>query len=246
MNAGVILHTVLGVCRSCGFRLYGVVLLGASVYGGIEPIHEKMWFGYMLIAVIVLGAQLIGPEISSGALQLLMVRPITCSSYLLSRVIGTYCVLIGAFTVCTAVQIVTRLGTEGRSGTPFRLLLVNSAANCLEAMYFVALLALFGALTRKFYNVACFGAFILAVSQGPAALRDVVQWSGTFRPIGAFVATHPGLVSSFFVLKHEILPTMSGRLLRPALIVTVVSNVALVLFLACLAFRGRELPYGGD
>lgn len=246
MNAGIVFHSILSVMRSWGFRLYGVVLLVVSVYGGIESSHEKLWSWYMLIAVVVLGAQLIGPEISSGTIQLFIVRPITCSSYLLSRVVGTYCVLTGAFAACAAVQIATRLGTDGSGTMSWRLLLANAAANYLEALYFVALISLFGALTRKFYNVACFGGFILGVSQGPPAMRDVVEWSGAFRPVATFVIKHPGLVSSFFVLRREILPTMSGVLLSPALIVSVVSNVTIVLFLACVAFGRREFPYGAD
>jgi ABC-2 type transport system permease protein len=199
--------------------LLAIVSLGLSQFD--RP--AAGWPGLIVLLSIVTGAGLIGPEFSSGTLQLILVKPVTRSAYLLSRVAGVVLTVWAAAIVAAVCEL---LGRAFGYAEEIWAMLMNTM---YEVVMIVALLTLLGSLTRAYYNVAIyFGAQIfLAILGGfgpklPAAVMRAV----TAIDANLFPETPSRFELDWFLL--------------------VTCNTAIALVLACLAFRRREVPYGAE
>ncbi|HEX8153033.1 MAG TPA: hypothetical protein VF698_07915, partial [Thermoanaerobaculia bacterium] len=88
MSGVVILETLRRHVTSGAFLLVLLMLAAIAVAGSQTTSPAWIWPSFASLLTLILGAQLIGPEFSSGTLQLILAKPIGRSTYLLSRVAG--------------------------------------------------------------------------------------------------------------------------------------------------------------
>jgi ABC-type transport system involved in multi-copper enzyme maturation permease subunit len=204
-----------------------LAIVGIGMSYSSEPTGG--WTSLVSLLAIILGCGPIGPEFSSGTLQLILVKPIQRSTYLLSRVTGVVLLVwLAAGVACTA-GIVTRL-LNGRTvgWEQFGNALLGSAA---ETLLTVSLLTLLGSLTRAYFNVALY----IGVQVGLSILTAILNLSRRF----------PEVISAIQVVVSKLFPDAPRSFDRQWLLM-VASNAAVALVLACLVFRRREVPYGAD
>jgi len=101
------------------------------------------------IAVLAtfLAAQVIGPEISSGSLQLVMARPIGRGPYLLSRFAGVC--LVAMLLVWVVVLATLLFGTVIGQEIAIVDQPLHEVAASLKMIFFMALIVLFGCIGRS-------------------------------------------------------------------------------------------------
>lgn len=201
----------------------------------------SFWPSLVTALAIAAGAGVIGPEFSSGTLQLVLVKPVNRAVYLLSRVAGVVLAVWIAALVGAASEIIGRLAWSGRAipWTELGAMLLNGMADTLLT---VALLALLGSLTRAYFNAAIYFAAMIGLS-GATALLAAVRMSQS--ALGQMLARFPILERSIEVTAANLFPDVLPRFDRQWLLM-VLSNAAVALVLACFAFRRREVPYGAD
>jgi ABC-type transport system involved in multi-copper enzyme maturation permease subunit len=222
----------------------GVITVVSSIAGATNS-GAGMWQAFWSLLTIGIGAQLIGPEFSSGTLQLIMSKPVNRSAYLLSRWAG---VVVAAW-VAIAIPFVFDLG--GRfliySGPPEWQPMVNSTGGeALHAVLSCALLALFGSISRSYFNVAIYFVLNIGLSLITGALRAVAGGIGqSFVWLTHLLQEHPAIIRGVETIHDNIYPDVPPRM-ENGWVILVLSNAAIVLLLACLMFRRREVPYGAD
>lgn len=210
---------------------WGYLALVVIVAAGMSRFNSPaaMWPTLVSLLAIIAGAQLIGPEFSSGTLQLILVKPVTRAAYLLSRVAGAVSVAVLAAMIAGAVELLCRaLWLQPLHARAIGAAVLGSAAESLLA---VALLAFFGSFTRAYFNVAIYVVLQVALGVGLAV-------AGLARRL-PFV--QQGLQQIMNNLYPEAPRVVDGRWM-----LLVLSNAAVALVLACLFFRRREVPYGAD
>jgi ABC-type transport system involved in multi-copper enzyme maturation permease subunit len=222
----------------------GFVVLVASISGALNT-EASIWHTFGSLLVIGVGAQLIGPEFSAGTLQLILSKPVNRSVYLLSRFAG---VLVAAWSAL-AVALLFDLG--GRvlvftGPSDWQAMLQSSGGEALHAVLTCALLALFGSLSRSYFNVAIYLVLNVVLSLVVGAMRAVTGGIGqSFSWLQHLLVAHPQIIQTIQSIHENIFPDVP-RELDPRWATLVVSNAAIALYLACLLFRRREVPYGAD
>jgi hypothetical protein len=111
---------------------------------------------------------------------------------------------------------------------------VNASA---RAFLSCSLLALFGSMSRAYFNVAYYFFLQILLSAGPGVLR-------MFRD-KPFIHDHPEIQKALLWAAANLYPAEPANIDRDWLLL-VFSNAAILLVLACLIFRRREVPYGTD
>lgn len=198
------------------------------------------WMGFVSLAGIILGCQLIGPEFSSGTLQLVLAKPVNRASYLLARYAGVL-VAVAIFVAVPALFDVAGRLTIGKVKFAPEMF-VNPVNTAIAYIMTAALLALFGSMTRSYLNVALyfFMQMFLYVSGG-----SIVAIENGNYALSPFFRAHHQLRDAVRAALRNLFPT-------PPLIIDwrwtlmIVSNAAVALLLACVIFRRREVPYGAD
>ncbi|MFP5246071.1 MAG: ABC transporter permease subunit [Thermoanaerobaculia bacterium] len=228
MSGVVIEETIRRHITNAGYLSYvallAIVSLGASQFQ--KP--AAAWPSLIALLAMITGSAVIGPEFSSGTLQLILVKPITRATYLLSRVAGVVAVVWAATLVAFFCEAVGRLI---RGMLPWRELtsaLVNTA---LDVILIVSLLALLGSITRAYFNVAIY----IGTQIGLSVIIGVLSMARRF----------PEVVKAINVIDRNLFPEAPPSLNRDWMLL-VLTNAAVALVLACLAFRRREVPYGAD
>lgn len=228
MNGVVFVETVRRHVTNLVFvTVLLIVAIIACVAGGTGS-PSGIWTSFSNLAGIVLACQLIGPEFSSGTLQLVLAKPVNRSSYLIAR----YCGVLVAVAILFLVPALFDVGgrvlinkehfTSAMFAGP-----VNGGVTFLMA---AALFALFGSMSRSYINVAIY--FVA---------EAVLYLSG----MGPFLKGHPEIREGVLAVTHNLFPQMSPSFdWRWTLMI--VSNSAVTVLLACLIFRQREVPYGAD
>ena len=202
-----------------------IVALGSSRF--VSP--AAMWPTLIALLAIITGSQPIGPEFSSGTLQLILVKPVTRSAYLLARVAGVATVVTLAAIVAGAAELLGRaIWSQRLAADVLRAAVVNSA---VESLFTVALLTFFGSFSRAYFNVAIFLILQVGLSITIGLARLARTW--------------PNLPRVLEQVNRNLFPDAPGTLDVQWLLL-VLSNAAVALVLACLLFRRREVPYGAD
>lgn len=229
MSGVVIRETVRRHFSSIGYwtfvALLSILALGIARFD--RP--GAVWPSLVAMLAIITGCGVIGPEFSSGTLQLILVKPIDRASYLLSRVAGVVLSVWTAALFAFAAESVGRILIGKIAWLPLVAALLNALA---ATVLTVSLLALLGSLTRAYYNVAIYVGAMFAVSFAGGVLR-------LWRAVPQFVFT------VLTTIENNLYPEAPLRLDRDWLLL-VLSNAAIALLLACIAFRRREVPYGAD
>ncbi|HYO77207.1 MAG TPA: hypothetical protein VE010_12145, partial [Thermoanaerobaculia bacterium] len=141
MSGVVIAETVRRHLTNVTFVSFAIVLaliaIGVSQYG--QP--GSAWPGFVVLLAVVTGAGVIGPEFSSGTLQLILVKPINRAVYLLSRVAGVVLLVWSAAAIAALCEIAGR-AVDGE--VPWSAIGTSLASSMGDTLLVCALLALFG------------------------------------------------------------------------------------------------------
>ena len=241
MNRVVIEETVRRHVTSVPFLIYlallAIVAFGVSVFN--RP--ASVWPSLVALLSLIAGAGPIGPEFSSGTLQLILVKPLNRSVYLVSRVAGVVLVVWLASLVPALCEMAGRAlwGEGGVQAGAIGAALLNSAADTVLA---VSLLALLGSVTRAYFNIAIYVVLMIGLSMVIGLLGFVRQTGNAF---GRFLEEHTAIERSIGAVSTNLFPDLPARL-DGGWLLMVLSNAAVALVLACLMFRRREVPYGAD
>lgn len=228
MNRVVVEETLRRHVTNGGYltmlALLAIVGLAASQFA--QP--AAMWPTLTALLAIVAGSGPIGPEFSSGTLQLILVKPIGRATYLLSRAAGVVLAVWLAALVACACEVIARLLSGGVPWGIFGTMLLNIGADTILT---VSLLTLLGSLTRAWFNVAIY----MGVQIGLSMAVGILTMARRFPAVAEAMAT----------AERTLYPELP-RIIDGAWLALVLSVAAAALLLACLAFRRREVPYGAD
>ena len=229
MSTVVIHETMRRHFTSIAYWSYVALLTITAV--GVSQFDRPgaMWPQLVTLLALIIGCGPIGPEFSSGTLQLVLVKPVNRAAYLLSRVAGVvlsvWIAALFAFVGETAGRLIDGTIPWATLG----LTLFNTAADTILT---VSLLTLLGSLTRAYFNLAIY--FLVMIGIGIL--------NGMLRTLGGI----PDFVfQSLAVIERNLYPDVIQHFDRDWLLL-VLSNAAVALLVACFAFRNREVPYGAD
>jgi ABC-type transport system involved in multi-copper enzyme maturation permease subunit len=240
VNRTVIAETMRRHLTNVGYLAYLALLALVGIAVGGFNRAGSIWPSLVTLLAFITGCGAIGPEFSSGTLQLILVKPVNRAVYLLSRVTGIVLV------VWIAALLPAMFEAAARSvwGTHVPWALIGSALLnvCIDTILTVSLLALLGSITRAYYNIGIYITALVGLSVTASVLGMIRQSS---RGFGATLARHPGIEQTLQTIDRnlfpEVLPVFDG-----SWILMVLTNASVALLLACLAFRRREVPYGAD
>ncbi len=240
MNRVVIAETMRRHFTSIFFVLFVLLVVAVALGTSAFDRPGAAWPTLVALLSLVAGCGVIGPEFSSGTLQLILVKPVNRAVYLVSRVTGVVLVVWLVAIVAALSELAGRAaGSEGLHAKAIGAALLNSATDAILA---VTLLALLGALTRAYFNIAIYIAAMFGLNVGQVIVALARQ---SRNAVGAFLRMHTGFERALQVVEANVFPE-----LPPGLSATwslmVLCNASMALVLACLAFRRREVPYGAD
>lgn len=240
MSATVIAETVRRHLYSFGYVgfLMFLALIGFFASGFAAP--ASMWPSLVALLAIITGSALIGPEFSTGSLQLIVSKPIRRSTYLLSRVTGVFLSVAIAATVGLGAEAGGRLLRGG--ALPWSRLAEVAAGALAASLLVIAMLTLLGSVTRAYYNIAIYLACeaMLGATQailGTSRIRGV--------GFGAYLERHPEIERGLMTIDDVLFASVPAEVTTRWL-VRIAVTVAIALTIACLAFERREVPYGAD
>jgi ABC-type transport system involved in multi-copper enzyme maturation permease subunit len=220
----VIAETLRRHFKNVGYVAYAIVLVMAGLFIAQFERPGSVWPGLVTLLAIITGCAPIGPEFSSGTLQLILVKPINRAVYLLSRVAG---VVLAVWAGALAAALAELAGRGFSDFTPIATVLVHSMA---DVLLIVSLLALVGSFTRAYFNVAIYF--------GTHIFLDVLTGIGARK--------FPQEVTrALSAILQNVFPDAPPRF-SPEWLLLVTCNAAIALVLACLIFRKREVPYGAE
>jgi ABC-2 type transport system permease protein len=220
----VISETLRRHYTSIAFMSYAIVLVMAALFIAQFERPGSVWPGLVTLLAILAGCAPIGPEFSSGTLQLILVKPVTRAAYLLSRVAG---VVLFVWIAASLAALTEWLARGFSEGLPIATVLVHSMA---AALLVVSLLTLIGSFTRAYFNVALyFGTMIFLGLAIPISARKLPEQ----------------VTSALQAISRNLFPDAPPRF-SPDWLLLVACNAVLALVLACLIFRRREVPYGAE
>lgn len=207
-------------------------------------LDNVLWPPFITLLTIVAGAALIGPEFSSGTLQLILVKPINRAVYLVSRWTGVVLFLGIASGGAFAMEAIGRLiwgGSEQIGKSAIMLLNVWS-----DAAVTCAILAFFGTFLRSYFNVALYWLLLVVIN----VMRSMIvaakmAQDGFLGWVRGMTLEYPIIADALDWLDGNLFPEPTGVFDRQWLLM-VWSNAFVAIVLACFVFRRREVPYGAD
>jgi ABC-type transport system involved in multi-copper enzyme maturation permease subunit len=245
MSRVVIAETLRRHFQHLGYvaALLGIVIIVATMAAVGAPAESS--YEMLSLFALVAGCQLIGPEFSSGTLQLILSKPIGRSTYLISRVIGVVLAIWVAVIVIVASDAVGRLA----SGNPivWRTALSAAVVAAMKALLVCALLAFFGSFTRSYANVGIYIAaqIVLALIVGLLGILESAT-KPALQALAAFLRSHPGVREGMQAFSRNIFPSAPTVPFDRNWLLMIVTNAAIAVLLACVVFSRREVPYGAD
>jgi ABC-2 family transporter protein len=243
MSKVVFLETIRRHVTNVGFLVILLLLASIGALHSAVPGFPAP-YGIMSIVAMILAAQLIGPEFSSGTLQLILSKPVNRSSYLLARAAGVFAALMILMWSAAAAQIGVQL-LRGSAGQ-WRDALVPAVTNSVAEMMTIALLALLGAMTRAYFNVALYFLLTIGLTIFGFALKSIRAIArGSLADLGLYLREHPAIISTLERVYANLFPSAPATITL-IFVIRVASNAAIALLGACILFRRREVPYGAD
>ena len=106
MIAAIVLETLRRRWTSLYFYLFVVAILLFTVTTVLSDLDAAAGLGPAVL-VMFLGFELLGPEASSGWLQLALARPVRRSTYLLARYAGVVLSATGVILIAAIAALVT-------------------------------------------------------------------------------------------------------------------------------------------
>lgn len=224
MSWVVVSETLRRHATNVGYVAYVILLAMAGVAVAQFERPGAVWPGLVTLLAIIIGCTPIGPEFSSGTLQLILVKPVSRAVYLVSRVAGVVLAVWSGALIAALAELIARGFSEFN---PIAISFLNSLAGTL---LIVSLLTFFGSFLRAYFNVATY--FLLQIFLGAL--------------IGIGARKFPaGVTRAITTVMQNVFPDAPPRL-EAAWLLMVTCNAAIALVLACLIFRRREVPYGAE
>ena len=241
MNRVVIVETVRRHVTNVGYLIFLAVLILVALAVSVFNSPATAWPSLVTLLALITGCGVIGPEFSSGTLQLILVKPVNRAVYVVSRVAGILLVVWLAAAAAAVCELAGRAlwGDHGLQARAIGTTLLNSAT---DTILVVCLLALLGSVTRAYFNIAIYMLGLIGLSTSGVILAFVRQ---TQNAVGRFLNEHTSIERGLSAIDRNLFPDLPPRL-DAAWTLMVLSNAAIALLLACLAFRRREVPYGAD
>ena len=227
MSGVVFIETVRRHVQNVAYLVLLLVLAIVALIVGGSGGPAGLWVALASLIGIILGCQLIGPEFSSGTLQLVLAKPINRATSLLSRYAGVLAAVAIVFIVPMLFDLGGRLFVDNQSFAAG--MIAAPLNNAISFVMAVALLALFGSMSRSYINVAIYYAL------------EVIF----FLANGVLARKYPSVRTALANVTRNIFPQAPEEF-DWRWMVMVLSNASVVLLLACLVFRKREVPYGAD
>ncbi len=217
-----------------------VIVALTSAIGSPQAPYEMI----SLFAMIA-GCQIIGPEFSSGTLQLILSKPVRRSDDLLSRVAGVVLAIWVAVVIMFGSDIIGRL----IAGTPiaWRAACAAALVSALKVLFVCSLLAFLGSFSRSYVNIGIYIAaqILLPMISGLLGIMRNAA-SGEMAVIGAFLRRNPAILQAMAKINYNLFPDTPMIPFDRNWIVMVLCNASVALLLACVIFSRREVPYGAD
>ncbi len=235
MNAAVVAETIRRHVSHPGYILYLVFLALVGLLVSSFAIPGTLWPPLVTLLAIVTGAAAVGPEFSSGTLQLIVSKPVRRSVYLISRVAGVFTVVVLAAAAAVIAEGGARLLLH-RAPVPWQRLGEVFAGELLVGFLVIALLVFLGSLTRSYFNAAIYVGTQVALNVA-AALLGVARLGG--KP-------YVEQVQRAIVEVDNVLFTSLPVVLTIAWAARTLGVAAVAIVLGCLAFERREVPYSAD
>ncbi len=214
-----------------------LVILVAAVWISLIPVLVSPGSGFAMIGdcyflALALAAGMIGEDVSSGTLQLLLARPVTRRQYVFSKwvaVAGGTSLVVVAQLLLAALVIALRGASVSWGGAA--LLLANDV---LLAFGISAVMSLLSALVPGLGDL---GLLFLAFLS-----TQVLGGLGSLKSWGALERATQELQR---VLKPElnVWPLLHGDPASPAAVASYLSTVTLCLALAVMVMNRKELSY---
>jgi hypothetical protein len=219
----------------------GVLALLTAAQATFSGPEQALGSGFF--AILILSAGVVSRDVSSGALQMILARPIRRTSYLYGRyagILAAYAVFLavaGTLSILFAFTLPRLLGAPQSGSPPFAAIGRGAASAFLDALLFAAVLLFFSTFLRGYADVLAY--FLLSMLLGilpglGAQLRN--SW----------------LTRAGETIRRNVLPNVEwGRLLRGENVLGEPTGrwllaVTLFLVLAALIFSRREFSYGQD
>jgi ABC-type transport system involved in multi-copper enzyme maturation permease subunit len=219
----------------------GVLALLTAIQAAVSPDAERaLATGFLSIVLIAAGS--ISRDASSGALQMILARPIRRTSYLFGRYVGILAAY-GAFLVGTCgltvmlATVLPRTFGMASGGIPAAALARGMAAALLNASLFASILLFFSTFLRGYADVLGYILLSIALQVVPGLARTLHK---------------PWLATAGDELRHNVLPevewseVLQGRHALAEPTGQFVLAVVIFLTLAALIFSRREFSYGRD
>ncbi len=241
MNGVVVAEAVRRCLTSIGYWIF--IALLAIVSFGMARFDRPgtAWPSLIGLLAFIIGCGAIGPEFSSGTLQLILTKPVNRSVYLVSRAAGA----VSAVWIATLVAFFFELLGRMLWSPDLRIDLVGSVLinSFADTILTVALLTFFGSFTRAYFNLAIYFVlmFGLGIGQGILSMMRSMR-NGT---IGAWLAQNDILDRGLMLTSRNLFPD-APPFLDGKWLLMVLSNATIALVAACFIFRRREVPYGAD
>jgi ABC-type transport system involved in multi-copper enzyme maturation permease subunit len=235
VNLTVVAETIRRHVTHLGYIVVLILLALIGLFVSTFNIPATLWPPLVTLLAIVTGSAIVGPEFSTGTLQLIVSKPVRRSVYLVSRAAGVFaCVILGAV-IAGGAECAGRL-LAGRAPMPWQRLGEVFAGEIVVALLAIALLAFLGSLTRSYFNAAIYiGA--------QAALNITGALLGLARLGGSpYVAP----LQRAFEQIDNVLFTSLPPGLTGAWIARTLGIATIAIVLGCLAFERREVPYSAD
>lgn len=242
MNRAVVLETLRRHLTS----LFVLVYLAFLVILGLASsrMNDLVWPPFIALLALGAGAGLIGPEFSSGTLQLILVKPINRAVYLVSRFTGVVVFIAIAATTAFAAETVGRLiWTTADRIDDSAIMLVNAVSG---AALTCALLAFFGSFLRAYFNIALY--WLIQILLGLVKnlfVASQLAKDGFLGWIHRMLVEYPQVDRALDWITRNLFADEPRGWDREWLLM-VWSNALVAIVLACFLFRRREVPYGAD
>jgi ABC-type transport system involved in multi-copper enzyme maturation permease subunit len=241
MNAAVFEETVRRHLVSAGYIAFLLLIVTTGLLAATFHKPASLWPTLVTLLAIITGSALIGPELSTGALQLIVTKPVRRPVYLLSRVAGVFAAVCVAAAAGVCAEGVARLAS-GAEAMPWRELAEALGGALLESFLAIALLTLLGSVTRAYFNAAIYVTTQIVLSLAESLL-GVARARG--RAVGQYLEHHPAIERGLAGVSDFLFPDAPPEL-HWLWVLRLLATAAIALLLACLAFGRREVPYGSD
>jgi len=239
VNFAVFEETIRRHLTSLGYIAFAVFIALAGILDSTFNGPASIWPSLVTLLSIITGSALIGPEFSTGTLQLIVSKPVLRPVYVISRVAGVFVsVAIPAAAGATA-ELLTRM-LAGRD-LAWQRILIAFAGSLVVAFLAIATLTFLGSVTRAYFNVA-----IYVSVQAALTIIESALGIARIRAGAAGELLEQFHIGEIVVAIDDALFPSAPPFLTSRWVLQITATAVAFVALACLAFARREVPYGAD